>query len=77
METAALMLTIAGVIIMALFGLVVGLLAWLGNKAYSKLDEMAASLRSIEGDLRERIGDLDHRVTQVEALAGARQRGTG
>jgi hypothetical protein len=65
-------LTIAASLVATLFGLLVTILGWLGNKIYSKLDEVADTMHSIEGDLRGKIGDLDRRVTVVETRCTAR-----
>lgn len=49
-----------------LFGFLIALLAWMGNKVYNKLDEMSASMRNIETDLHERITQVDKRVVRIE-----------
>lgn len=61
-----LLLTVAASLVATLFGLLVALLAWLGNKIYNKLEEMARTMQTIASDLHERINDLDKRVTVVE-----------
>lgn len=61
-----LMLTVASGLVAALFGLLVALLSWLGNKIYSKLEELNLTLHQIAGDLHERINGLDRRVTVIE-----------
>ncbi len=63
-ETA--MLTLAASLVATLFGLLIALLGWLGNKIYSKLDDMAATMHRISGELHDRINGLDRRVTVVE-----------
>lgn len=60
------MLTIAASLVATLFGLLVAVLSWLGNKIYTKLEEMATTMHAIAGDLHERINGLDRRVTVVE-----------
>ena len=63
-ETA--MLTIASSLVATLFGLLVLIVGWLGNKLYSKLDEMARSLQRVAGELHTRINDIDKRLVKVE-----------
>lgn len=60
------MLTLAASLVATLFGLLVAVLSWLGNKIYTKLDELNNTVHRIEGDLHERINNLDRRVTRVE-----------
>jgi uncharacterized protein YoxC len=60
------LLTMAASLVATLFGLLVVILGWLGNKIYSKLDEMSGTMRSIEWDLHDRINGLDKRVTVIE-----------
>lgn len=43
-----------------------GLLAWIGNKLYEKLEAIVKSLSSIAGDLHSRINEHDRRITVVE-----------
>ena len=66
------LLTIAATLVATLFGMLVTLLGWLGNKIYSKLDELSRTMHSIEGDLRGKIGDLDRRMTVVETRCNSR-----
>lgn len=61
-----LLLTIASSLVATLFGLLVAVLAWIGNKIYTKLDDLNNTMRRVEGDLHNRITDLDRRVTRVE-----------
>lgn len=60
------LLTMAASLVATLFGLLVVILGWLGNKIYSKLDEMSGTMRAIEGDLHDRINGIDKRVTVIE-----------
>lgn len=53
-------------LVATLFGLLVLILGWMGNKVYQKLDEMANTMRSIEDDLRDELLNLDRRVAVVE-----------
>lgn len=50
-----------------LFGFLIALLAWIGNKVYNKLDEMSKSIMNIEKDVHERISHLDRRLVRIEA----------
>lgn len=60
-----------------IFGLLTGLLAWIGNRLHNKLDELGQqvnaqlekvndSLRGIEKELRNDLVDLEIRVTVLE-----------
>lgn len=62
------LLTIAASLVATLFGLLVAVLGWLGNKIYSKLEEMGETMHSIAGDLHTRINNLDLRMTVVETI---------
>ena len=57
-------------LIATLFGLLIAVLGWMGNKVYGKISEMASSMHNIERDLHGRISDLDRRVTRVETRVG-------
>ena len=61
------MLIVSSSLVATLFGMLVALLGWLGNRIYSKLDELGETMRRIEVDLHERISALDARITRVEA----------
>lgn len=63
-ETA--MLTIAASLVAAMFGLLCAILGWLGSRIYNKVDEMAANLTKMAGELHDRINGIDRRVTVVE-----------
>lgn len=60
------LLAIAASIVATLFGLLVAIIGWLGNKFYSKLDEISKNLVLMASELHERINGLDRRVTVVE-----------
>jgi predicted PurR-regulated permease PerM len=64
--TDAQLLNIALSIVATFFALLVALLGWLGNKFYTKLDEISKNLVEMAGELHERINGLDRRVTRVE-----------
>ena len=53
-------------LVATLFGILVLMLGWMGNKSYTKLGEMAVTMHNIESDLHGRISQLDRRVTRVE-----------
>lgn len=61
------MLSIASSIVATLFGLLVLILGWIGNKLYSKLDEISKRLERMAGELHERINGIDRRLTVVES----------
>lgn len=65
------LLTMAASLVATLFGMLVMILGWLGNKIYAKLDEMSGTMRAIEGDLHDRINGLDKRVTVIETRCEA------
>jgi len=60
--------SIAISLVATLFGLLVLVLGWLGNKIYTKLDSLDSSVRLLESDLRGQISRLDRRITRIEAL---------
>jgi len=61
------MLTLSSSLVATLFGILILILGWLGNKLYAKLDSVSTSLHSIESDLHERITNIDKRLVAVEA----------
>jgi uncharacterized protein YoxC len=61
-------LTLAGALLAATFGVLIAVLAWIGNKLHTKLEEITKSLTSIAGDLHNRINDHDRRITTVETI---------
>lgn len=58
--------TIGIALIGAMFGLLILILGWMGNKVYNKIDEIGRSVHNIETDLHGKISALDRRVTTVE-----------
>jgi hypothetical protein len=60
------LLTIASSLVATLFGLLVLIVGWLGNKLYSKLDEMSKNLNTMAGELHDRINSIDRRLIVVE-----------
>lgn len=62
----AAMLAIAASLVATLFGLLVAIIGWLGNKFYSKLDEISKNLIAMAGELHERINEVDRRLVRVE-----------
>ena len=65
--TNAQMLSLYSTIVTTLFAILVAVLGWLGTRLYVKLDEMSKSLRIIEGDLHDRITNIDKRLVAVES----------
>lgn len=68
--TETMLLTIASSLVATLFGLLVLIVGWLGNKLYSKLDEMSRNLVAMAGELHDRINGLDRRLIVVETQHG-------
>lgn len=68
------LLTIAASLVATLFGLLVAIIGWLGNKFYGKLDEISNNLVAMAGELHDRINGLDRRVTVVETRVERRDR---
>lgn len=60
------LLTIASSLVATLFALLVMMVGWLGNKFYSKLDEISKNLVEMAGELHHRINGIDRRLTVVE-----------
>lgn len=61
------------------FTVLLAVLGWLGNKIYSKLDDVTESMNTMKGDLNaslggikdelhDRITGIDRRVTRVETI---------
>lgn len=63
-ETA--MLAIAASLVATLFGILVLIVGWIGNKLYSKLDEMARALTQLGDTLHTRINAINTRLVRVE-----------
>lgn len=60
------LLTLASSLVATLFGLLILILGWLGNKLYDKVSTMSESMARVENVLHKRISDLDRRITAVE-----------
>ena len=56
------LLTLSAQLVAALFGLLILVLGWMGNKLYSKLESMS----NIFDELRHEIHKIDGRVTRLE-----------
>lgn len=69
------LLTIACSLVATLFGLLVMVMGWLGNKTYGKLDEISNNLVKMAGELHTRINGIDKRLVRVETQAGIRRNG--
>ena len=67
------LLILASSLVATLFGLLIAILSWLGNKTYSKLDEISRNLIAMAGELHERINDLDRRVLVIETHCETRR----
>lgn len=69
------LLAISASLVATLFGVLVTVLGWLGNKFYAKLDEISKNLVDMAGELHDRINGLDRRVTKVETQCEERRHG--
>ena len=68
--TETTMLVVASSLVATLFGLLVAIIGWLGNKFYAKLDEISKNLIAMAGELHERINGIDRRLVRVETTMG-------
>lgn len=75
MVTTSQVLTVAGALIGAMFGLLIMMVGWVGNKLYTKLDEVGGLIRAVERDVHGRITELDRRVAKVEVRCEMSKRG--
>ena len=64
--TETTMLVVASSLVATLFGLLVAIIGWLGNKFYAKLDEISENLITMAGELHDRINGIDKRLVRVE-----------
>lgn len=64
------LLSIAASLVATLFGVLVVIIGWLGNKFYNKLDEISRNLVTMAGELHERINGIDKRLVRVETHNG-------
>lgn len=62
----AMLLAIAASLVATLFGVLVAIIGWMGNKFYSKLDEISKNLVTMAGELHDRINGIDKRLVRVE-----------
>ena len=60
--TDAQLLTLSAQLVAALFGLLILILGWMGNKLSSKLDSMT----SIFDEIKRELQKIDNRVTRLE-----------
>ena len=67
------LLTIACMLVATLFGILVAIIGWLGNKFYTKLDEISKNLVTMAGELHDRINGLDRRTTVLETKIESRE----
>ena len=56
------LLTLSAQLVAGLFGTLIAVLAWMGNKLYNKLDSMT----SIFDEIKREIQKIDNRVTRLE-----------
>jgi biopolymer transport protein ExbB/TolQ len=67
-ETVA--ITIALGLVATLFGMLTGVLAWMGAKVISRLDAVVDKLDKVAGELHVRINGIDNRLSIVETEIG-------
>ena len=60
--TDAQLLTLSAQLVAALFGILILILGWMGNKLSTKLDSMT----SIFDEIKREIQKIDNRVTRLE-----------
>ena len=63
--TDAQLLTLSAQLVAALFGLLILILGWMGNKLSTKLDSMT----SIFDEIKRELQKIDNRVTRLEERA--------
>lgn len=51
-----------------LLALLTGLLAWMGNRVHSRLDDIGNALESLGKELRAEHNGLERRITRIEDL---------
>ena len=72
------MLTMAGALVAAMFGLLATVLGWIGSRMFSKLDEVVKTIGDVKDELHERISSyqamqsekwngIERRVTAIES----------
>ena len=71
--TDAQLLTLSAQLVAALFGLLILILGWMGNKLSSKLDSMT----SIFDEIKREIQKIDNRVTRLEERCRYKHDGKG
>ncbi len=67
------LLTLSAQLVAVLFGTLIAVLAWMGNKLYVKLEDMyevfsdlRKEIHDIQMNLKEEIGEIRGRVTRLE-----------
>ena len=71
--TDAQLLTLSAQLVAALFGLLILILGWMGNKLSTKLDSMT----SIFDEIKREIQKIDNRVTRLEERCRYEHNGKG
>ena len=71
--TDAQLLTLSAQLVAALFGLLILILGWMGNKLSTKLD----SMMSIFDEIKREIQKIDNRVTRLEERCRCEHDGKG
>lgn len=60
------MLTLAAALVAAMFGLLMTVIGWMGNRAVNSIDQMRDKLNEVAGELHTRINGIDSRLVRVE-----------
>lgn len=63
-------LTISLSLIGALFGILTGVIGWIGARVITKQDEVLHRLDTVKDDLYQRITSVDVRLVRVETKIG-------
>lgn len=64
-------------LVSVLFFLLMGVLTWIANKAYNKLNDISVAMSALSSALHDRITGLDHRVTVIETMCKVRRSSDG
>jgi hypothetical protein len=67
------MLAFAGSLLAAIFGVLLAVLGWMGNKLYLKVDEISQTMHKIAGDLHVRINNHESRLVALEVTKCVRR----
>lgn len=66
------LLTGAAVLVSAMFGLLCGVLGWIGSRMSTKIDALGENIIAMADKLHEKINGVDRRVTVIETRCDVR-----